>query len=100
MADIHWQDLCKKIKADGTEGSEKLIQQTVRIYYSALVSSITPDCEVVIWNIGKFKGSSVGVKRMARIKKMNIKKTRFTQKWTKARQRLWAKEKFDDKWID
>ena len=95
MADITWQQIVDKVQVGK---SRKLVRDTVFTFYAALESNLTTGCLVNVRGIGRFKGSKIMIAREGLIKKHNRTKTKFYAKWTKKRQRLWAKEKFDDNW--
>jgi hypothetical protein len=95
--DVQWQDIVDKVKVGK---SRKLVRDTVLVFYASFESNIIPGCKFNIKNIGSFKGSLRRIETEALIKRTNNTKDKFYRKWTKRRQRLWAKEKFDDNWID
>jgi len=97
--DIRWQDICDN-KVTNKRRSKKLVRETVLIFYASFESNIDVGCNILVRHIGRFKGAESGVKREAKIKHLNRKKNRFDMKWLKAKQRLWAKNKFDNDWID
>lgn len=96
--DITWQQIVDKVKV-GTK-SRKLIRDTVFTFYSALESNLVVGCDINVRNLGRFKGSKLRLKKDIQIKKLNHTKTKFYGKWAQRRKRLWAKEKFDDNWIE
>ena len=96
--DITWQQIVDKVKV-GTK-SRKLIRDTVFTFYSALESNLIAGCDINVRNLGRFKGSKRKIQTEALIKRHRRPKLRYDAKWAKKRQRLWAKEKFDDNWID
>ncbi len=94
--DITWQQIVDKVKVKNK--SRKLIRDTVFTFYSALESNLVIGCDINVRNLGRFVGSKQRFKKEARIKQLNHTKTKFYLKWAMKRQRLWAKEKFDDNW--
>jgi len=95
--DVTWQDIVSKIKVGK---SRKLVRDTVFTFYSALESNLVAECDINVRNLGKFKGNKRMKEKEGAIKRLNRTKTNFYNKWLKKRQRLWAKERFDDNWIE
>ncbi len=97
--DVRWQDIVDKV-TEGTNKNKRLVRDTVMVFYASLESNVVAGCNITVGGIGKFKGSKVRIKTEALIKRTNATKIKFYAKWAKRRQRLWAKEKFDDNWTD